>query len=262
MGSKRRLTPFLLNMAPAQFHTYREPFAGSAALFFALAPSRAVLSDINPELITFMRVLRRSPIELHLATEHLMVRYGDDYYAIRRVQPEQLSRLDRAARFFYLNRRGFNGIYRTNRSGIFNVPEGRNTGKIPGAARLAASSHALRSTSIRVDDFETAMAKACEGDFLYLDPPYLRPEGTSRYGTFGPGAMERRDIDRLGQAVLAADDRGVKIMASFDEKSGLDAAFPPSWQRRMVVGGQTLAASPLARGRAIESVVLNYAGAN
>lgn len=229
-GSKRQLVPALINYVPSDFDRYVEPFAGSACLFFALNPSTAVLGDQNRELLDTYDVVRRHPRLVARAVHSI----PDTPKAYLRVRNRDLSRLvpiDRAARFVYLNRHCFNGVYRTNRQGQFNVPRGRNTGKLPSEAMFYRCSVALRRVELRPVDFEECIADVRRGDFVYLDPPYAS-SARPRYGEYGYGSFDKQDLGRLLEALHLIDQRGGVFLLSYYRTRRLK--IPPHWHRRQI----------------------------
>lgn len=171
-GSKRKLLPRLREAIPDRFTRYVEPFAGSACLFFELHPERAVLGDINRELIeTFIEV--RDRVEGIIERLAQLRRSKRTYYRLRKLDPHSMPAADRAARFIYLNRFCFNGLYRTNRSGRFNVPYGgEKSGQLPSGKFLRECATALRGVTLTASSFEDTLRLVRKGDFVYLDPPY------------------------------------------------------------------------------------------
>jgi DNA adenine methylase len=172
-GSKRRLIPILRTYWKKQHRRYLEPFAGSACLFFALKPPRAILGDLNPELIsTYLEVKHRLNGVLDaLAT--LTPSAKTEYDRLRRINPAELEPSARAARFIYLNRFCFNGIYRTNLKGEFNVPfSGDRCGTLPKRELLANCSKHLKTARFLNGDFESVLEHAERGDLVYMDPPF------------------------------------------------------------------------------------------
>lgn len=170
-GSKRQLVPTLSQFFdPMRHERYVEPFAGSACLFFSLKPKKAILGDINGELIRTYRDVKYR--DKDVTTRLLRFRKSKKEFLRRRKSSRRsASRAHRAARFIYLNRCCFNGIYRTNRKGEFNVPYGgKRSGPIPTDLRNHA--RALRSAVLISGDFETVLAQTKPGDFVYLDPPF------------------------------------------------------------------------------------------
>lgn len=177
-GGKRQLLEHLLPLLPKRIKTYYEPMVGGGAVFFALARERrferAVLVDMNRELIeTYVAIKEDVAAVLHALGSHAKHHSQEYYYEVRGQSPRSLSAV--AARMIYLNRTGFNGLYRVNRSGTFNVPFGRYTNpKIVDEENLIACSRVLRDVTLLWQDFETEVSCRAEpGDAVYFDPPYL-----------------------------------------------------------------------------------------
>jgi DNA adenine methylase len=212
-GSKRKLLPLLLSCVPRPFTRYIEPFAGSACLFFGLRPHQAVLGDINAELLQTYCVLRDHPRLLWRAVMAFDANERQ-YYELRQEETARLKPLRRAARFLYLNRYCFNGVYRTNLDGRFNVPRGRDTGSVPSAPMFYRCSIALRCATLRVGDFEHCLRDVRASDFIYLDPPYVM---TSRRtsGEYGYGIFNDKDIDRLSDCIARIHSTGAAFLLSY-----------------------------------------------
>lgn len=221
-GSKRRLLPFLLACLPPGSPRYIEPFAGSACLFFAARPRVAILGDFNAELMNAYAVLAAHPRRLWRAVSALPLS-ASDYYALRAVDTAQSSAFDRAVRFTFLNRYCFNGVYRTNRLGNFNVPYGSRTGVFPSEAQFYRCSVALRAAELMCQDFSSSLGRAQDGDVVYVDPPYSTQRRA--YGEYGYGAFGQDDVDRLVAAILSAADRGATVLLSYTNDSVLTAAL-------------------------------------
>jgi DNA adenine methylase len=227
-GSKRKLLTELRACAARIAHErYIEPFAGSACLFFSLAPERAVLSDINKELIHFYRVLKAQPSLLWRATVRHKVN-ADTYYQLRSLSPASLERIERAARFLYLNRFCFNGIYRENKRGIFNVPFGAKTGALPSEAALVRASRLLRNALLINDDFSESIEYARPDTLYYLDPPYDYSGRLDR-GEFGSKTFRLGDLPRLVDLLEAIDRRGASFVLSYIDVPEL-ALIAERWQ--------------------------------
>ena len=218
-GCKRKLLPTLMSHVPAGFSRYVEPFAGSACLFFALRPARAVLGETNYELIEAYSTIRSHPrrVARRVAKWNKIER---QYYAVRRLSPPDLSLIDRAARFVYLNRFCFNGVYRTNRQGQFNVPRGKHTGKVPDEAAFYRCSVALRNADLRPVDFADCLNDVSRHDFVYLDPPYATTTRI-RYGEYGYHCFGEGDIERLVCSLSHIDDVGAVFLLSYSDTSRL-----------------------------------------
>lgn len=222
-GSKKQLLPVLERYWKDGFSRYIEPFAGSSCLFFHLEPESAILGDVNGELISALRAVRLDAPRVIECLRRL--RKGErSYYRIRRVNPDQLGLFESAARFLYLNSLCFNGLYRTNSSGHFNVPycpPGHKT--VPEHLLVEASKCLARATLVR-SDFEETVALAVEGDFVYLDPPYA----VSRrrvFSEYGPTLFGASDLRRLRRTLRALDRRGVKFVVSYADCSEARATF-------------------------------------
>ncbi len=181
-GGKTQLLPELLARVPANYNRYIEPFLGGGAMFFALEPSSGVIADSNPELINVYNCIAAN---VELVIEYLRNFKNEEeyYYKIRKLRFEDLSREYAAARTLYLNRTCYNGLYRVNKKGRFNVPFGRyKKPSICQAEILRAASKALKDCEIICGDYKAVLAKtAKQGDFIYLDPPYLP---VSKYADF------------------------------------------------------------------------------
>lgn len=212
-GSKRKLIPELLKQVPENFDRYVEPFCGSACLFFALRPKLALISDLNQDLIETYRVIRAHPRMVFRAVSR-MPRTDQFYYRIRSRQPTRLDEVEGAARFVYLNRNCFNGVFRTNRSGQFNVPRGSRGGQIPSQSHFFRSAIALRRADIVSGDFETVLPSIKKGDFVYLDPPYAKA-GSRRRGEYGYASFDTPDLERLQRCLSAIDGTGAVFLLSY-----------------------------------------------
>lgn len=197
-GGKGRLATEVLDRLPERIGTYFEPFLGGAAIFFALSNARrfqrAILTDKNAELVNVYRAVQQDVEKLIVELEQL-AHSEEAYYEIRAQRPRSL--IKRAARTIYLNRTGYNGLYRVNRSGDFNVPFGRyKSPKYCDPPRLRAASLALRDAEIFVADFEHVTQRATRGDAVYFDPPYVPVSRTANFTAyhrepFGPADQAR-----------------------------------------------------------------------
>lgn len=210
-GGKRSLVPRILEELPERIGTYYEPFVGGAAVFLALAGERrferAVITDKNEELINLYTVVQRDVDKLLRKLQQLQGKLSEaDYYEIRERKPR--SNVDRAARLIYLNKTGYNGLYRVNSSGGFNVPYGRyKKPTIYDPERLRAAAVALRDVTIEVADFEDACSEARKGDAVYFDPPYLPVSKTASFSAYHSDAFGLAEHERLAKLF----DRLVKL---------------------------------------------------
>lgn len=224
-GGKAKLAPVIVESAPPTFRAYHEPFLGAGAVFFALgnadARHEAFLGDANSDLIACYQAVRDETESLIAALERLAANYRSRdlegrtalYYEQRAGEPA--TAIERAARFIFLNRTCYNGLYRVNRSGQFNVPHGRyKNPRIVDADALRATAVALAGVELRAGDFEDACARAEPGDFVYLDPPYQPLSPTSSFTSYTRAAFDGSGQERLRDAFERLTSRGVAAMLS------------------------------------------------
>jgi DNA adenine methylase len=214
-GSKRKLLPHLRKYWQDDSRRYVEPFTGSACLFFDLTPSSAILADINHNLIETYSVLRDSPRELHEETKKIP-KTKEDYYLVRNQTLESLSRLEKAARFIYLNRYCFNGLYRTNLHGKFNVPYGgERSGNVPILEVFIAASEQLKKAQLVTGDFENIVSTNLKSDdFIYLDPPYA-VKNKKIFTQYDACSFGLDDLNRLSVLLDKIDSKGAKFVLSY-----------------------------------------------
>lgn len=217
-GGKRQLLPAILARLPQRIETYFEPFVGGGAVFFALAAERrfrrAVLSDRNPDLVDVYLALQSEVGDVIERLKRLRARHSEEeYYRVRAAKPR--GRAGRAARFIYLNRTGFNGLYRVNRSGQFNVPFGRYVNPtILDEPRLLAVAACLRDVEISAVDFAVSCARARGRDAVYLDPPYLPRSASSSFSAYYAEPFGAEQHARLARTFAELSERGVATLLS------------------------------------------------
>lgn len=217
-GSKRQLVDVLAACWSEDFDRYVEPFAGSACLFFHVQPKAALLGDSNAALInTYQQV--RDCVEEVIGRLREIPLGSDAYYMVRAADPEGASASLLAARFIYLNRFCFNGIYRTNKAGRFNVPYGGlKSGALPSDDELRAISKLLARVKFCVSDFAGTLAHCVPGDFVYLDPPYH--SSTSRiFSEYTADGFSCEDVRRLRDCLLDLDAKGVVFALSYADNA-------------------------------------------
>lgn len=256
-GGKNAMAPRLASLLPPTWGTYFEPMAGGAALFFFILPSKAILSDVNAELINFYRVLKVSFPELRRRLNKLAASQHA-YYAFRKSTPQ--GRVQRAVRFAYLNRLAWNGLYRVNRAGQFNVPIGdRLPDTMWSMADLSRASRALANATLKVGDFQEVVSRARKGDFVFFDPPY--PRGAKDKVGFNRYAVDffsTRDHELLATLVEELSKRRVKVMLTLANAAHLNELYPDSLRRRLVRSKALIACNGSDRRRVGELVLTNY----
>lgn len=216
-GGKTRLLKHLHSYFPQSFGTYYEPFLGGGAVFFAIvhrAEHGFVLADLNDELINAWWTVRDAPSDLLEALEAYRGRDTEaEYYAVR--DGEAPTRpVERAARFMYLNQTAWNGLWRVNRWGRFNVPWGARPFRGFDEAQLYAIGERLQGGEVRQADFRDILEEPGPGDFVYLDPPYLPVSDTSKFSGYTEKRFRAADLAELADACAALSARGVNWVLS------------------------------------------------
>lgn len=261
VGGKSQLLGGLDARMPSGFRRYFEPFVGGGALFFHRRPHTAVLSDLNQELIDcYLAIRDRLGEVLGVLRGHVYEK--DHFYAVREQEPADLSPAERAARTIYLNRVGFNGLYRVNSKGRFNVPFGRYANPlICDEDNLPACSAALRNADLRVAPFEETLAQAGPGDFVYLDPPYVPVSQTASFTSYVPGGFGLREQRRLAAELVGLHGRGARFLlsnADVPQARELYASLPiPGLRIDTILASRAINSRPDARGKVSELLVSN-----
>jgi len=236
-GGKRWLAPSLAPLVAARLtRTYIEPFGGGAALLLHLAPVRAVLGDVNGELIETFETVRTTP-EAVVRAVWRFSNTSECFYRVREVAPR--TAVGRAARFIYLNRTAWGGIYRLNGEGAFNVPFGSTGRGICRKHLILNAADALAGTRFVVGDFSKTIDVAGLGDVVYADPPYVG-RGPSREGSFARyhfPPFTWPDQERLAQCVHAAVDRGATVFVTARGDVGVEELYP-GWEATRLIRQQ------------------------
>ena len=221
-GGKRWLVASGRLPKPSKYSRLIEPFVGGGAIFFHLAPNRAVISDLNKDLIELYIVMRDSPGELYMEMQSHQSLHSDTYYyAVRENVPD--SAVGRAARFLYLNRTCWNGLYRVNLAGQFNVPRGTKDTVLFEGEDFSSFSRALKGADIRCSDFEKTINEAKEGDLLFVDPPYTVKHNINGFLKYNEKIFHWEDQVRLKHSIKRATRRGVYVvMTNADHESVRD----------------------------------------
>jgi len=193
---------------------YYEPFIGGAAVFFHIQPQAATLSDINKKLVDVYQIVQQNvELLIPLLKEHKNEK--EYFYRVRSLNPADLSPLEQAARLIFLNKTCYNGLYRENRGGRFNVPFGRyKNPKICDEQRLRTASAVLQGINLQEAEFDQAVSNAKPGDFIYLDPPYAPISATSNFTSYNRYNFLAADQRRLADTVHDLTARGCSVMLS------------------------------------------------
>ena len=219
-GGKRWLLKKLPEIFSIQFNNYYEPFLGSGAVFFHLCPKESVLSDVNEELINLFVQMRDYPQELAKQLEAHQKKHSKTYYYEIR-DKNYVSYMERAGRFLYLNRTCFNGMYRENKNGKFNVPVGTKDNCIYDIDKFEHYSNALKNAELMTCDFRDTIKKAGSGDLLFVDPPYTIGQAQQNsFIKYNSKLFSWNDQKDLCNEIVAARNRGVIIISTnayFDE---------------------------------------------
>jgi DNA adenine methylase len=217
-GGKTKFVQEILSRLPVlpPGATYYEPFLGAGAVFLAYAPQRAVLSDLNPDLVHTFTAVRNHPAEVVRRLYALHYRDTEDsYYRIREQFNRGGSACMQAARFIFLNQTSFNGIYRVNRQGQYNVPYGFKTDpNIPGKRDLESASVILKNAVIKLADYKQAVTNAAAGDVVYLDPPYPPLNGTSYFTHYTKERFASEDQIEVANTARKLCDRGCTVIVT------------------------------------------------
>ena len=265
-GGKSRLLGELLGRVPQDVRTYVEPFAGGAALFFAVASDaksgarkmkRALLVDKNAELVACYNAVKR---DVESVIKNLRsYRYDRDlFYEARAKNGAMLPDAERAARFLFLNRTCFNGLWRVNSRGQFNVPFGRyENPRICDEEGLKAASRALAIADIRLGDFSCVTRRLGPRDFVYFDPPYVPLTKTARFTSYVAEGFGAHDQVRLANELSALRDRGVCAMLS-NADTPQSRALYKEFAVHVVSAPRFINSNPAKRGAVGELIVTTW----
>lgn len=258
-GGKSRLVDAICALLPASIDTYFEPFVGGAAVFFALVRQgrckKAILSDQNPDLINVYEALKADVNGVIKALNRW--KYDEECYYRVRDKYKPKSPATQAARTIYLNKTGYNGLYRVNRSGEFNVPFGRYTNPtICDERNLRLVAECLKGVRLVVGDFEKICAKAKPGDAVYFDPPYLPVSETAYFTSYDRHPFGLAEHRRLAQVFSDLADRGVTAVLSNSDTPDTQSLFQ-QWSLELLQVPRAINSRASNRGPVSELLVVN-----
>lgn len=261
VGGKRQLMFELLKNMPKSYNRYFEPFIGGGALFFELQPQNGYISDMNEELINLYTVVKDDVYKLiddlnkHKVSKEyfLKIRNLD-----RTEKYNSLSDVKKASRFIYLNRTCFNGMYRVNSQGQFNVPFGNyKNPRIVDAENLINCSKLLKNTEICCADFSEILNKVQKGDFVYFDPPYVPLNETSSFTSYTKDGFDLDMQFKLRDVCDELDSMGVMFMLSNSDTKLVNELYS-SYEIKKVFASRAINANGNGRGKITEVLVRNY----
>ena len=261
VGGKRQLMFELLKNMPETYNRYFEPFIGGGALFFELQPQNGYISDMNGELINLYSVVRDDVYELidDLNKHEISKEYFLKIRNLDRTEKyNNVSDIQKASRFIYLNRTCFNGMYRVNSQGQFNVPFGNyKNPRIVDTENLINCSKLLKNTEICCADFSEILNKVQKGDFVYFDPPYVPLNETSRFTSYTKDGFDLDMQFKLRDVCDELDSMGVMFMLSNSDTKLVNELYS-NYKIKKVFASRAINANGNGRGKITEVLVRNY----
>ncbi len=242
--------------------SYFEPFVGGGAVFFDLLPEKSFLSDLNSELVTTYNVIKNDVDRLINSLKKF--KYEKDFFLkVRSAQPKQFPNVDIASRFIYLNRTCFNGMYRVNSKGEFNVPFGKYSNPlICDEQNLRRVSKVLEEVEIKCQDYKITVEFAKKGDFVYFDPPYYPINKTSSFTTYTKEAFLDKEQIELRDTYLKLHKRGCFVMLSNSNTPFINKIYSETAKHGIkineVLAGRSINSKVNLRGKITEVLVTNY----
>lgn len=265
-GGKRQLLPAIKEYIPQQFGQYYEPFIGAGAVLFSLQPKKSIINDTNGELINCYRVIKDNPEELlDLCQEHREKNSKEHFYSLReqdrRDDFQDRSPLERAARIIYLNKTCFNGLFRVNSSGQFNVPYGNYSNPViadPAVIKSVSAYLNQRDVRILEGDFAKAVSTARKGAFIYFDPPYHPISDTSSFTGYSANGFGEKEQVRLKELCDRLTERGCQVLVSNSSAPLIKKLYSaPNYEIVEVKASRAINAVASRRGRINELLIHN-----
>lgn len=254
-GGKRWLASRHASIFPENYNRYIEPFLGSGAVFFKLAPQKAILADLNKELIDTYRAIKN---DWHQVFSRLQIHHElfnkDYYYKIRNSKPANL--YDRAARLIFLNRTCWNGLYRVNLKGVFNVPIGTKVAVIQEDDDFEKISKFLKKAKLYNDDFAVIIDKARENDLIFVDPPYTVRHDNNGFIKYNEKLFSWDDQIRLRNALVRAKQRGAKVIMTNANHKSIQKLYKNNFELLTVNRNSVLSGKSEYRGTVSELIAV------
>ena len=267
-GGKRQLIPTLNQNLPESFGTYYEPFLGGGALLFHILSKKnsqkCSISDLNSDLVLAYTVIRDRPDALIISLKNHEKNYQTDsdsyYYSIRQSNPR--SEIEKTSRLIFLNRTCFNGLYRVNSKGKFNVPLGKYTNpNIVNEENIRSVSHILQSSKISINcrDFEAVLSDAKKGDLIYFDPPYQPVSTTANFTSYTNKNFIYDDLKRLAELCFKLDSKGCNVLLSNSDSNEVSDIFSSnSWKVTKIETNRSINSNSKKRTGHFELLIKNY----
>jgi DNA adenine methylase len=265
-GGKSKVLPQLQNLLPKDFNTYIEPFFGGGALFFYLRPKNGIINDVNESLMNLYSLVKEDPGTLikeldKITSEHLKLDEEDrkkNYYVLREEFNATKNALRKSALFIFLNKTGFNGMYRENSKGEFNIPFGRYTNpRILNEDTIRKTSELLKDIDIRSGSYKSAVKSTKIGDFVYLDPPYHPMSSTSSFTSYSKDDFVEKDQIELSEVFRELDKKGCFVMLS-NSNTPLIKELYKNYNIHEVQVARSINSKASGRSKISELVVTNY----
>jgi DNA adenine methylase len=268
VGGKSQLLSQLRKHIPSKFNNYYEPFIGGGALFFELEPERAFLNDLNSHLINTYKNVRDNLDELITELKKIETEYfilepeerKDKYYVKRREynQLKEENSAKKAALLIFLNKTGFNGMYRENPKGEFNIPHGRNgITSLYNEEQLKEASKLLKRSTLETHPYDVVISNAVEGDFIYLDPPYWPMTKTSNFTSYVGQDFVIEEQYILKNIIDGLKEKGCKVMLSNSNNDDVKKLYK-EYNIYEVSANRFINCKPSGRGKITELVITSY----
>ena len=267
-GGKRQLIPILNENLPKSFGTYYEPFIGGGALLFHILTERNAqkcsISDLNSDLVLTYTTIRDKIDELVSSLKNHEKNYQEDsktyYYSVRESNPK--SEIEKTSKLLFLNRTCFNGLYRVNSKGKFNVPLGRYTNpNIVNEDNLRSVSAILNTSKVAIKcrDFESVLRDAKKGDLIYFDPPYQPVSDTANFTSYTNKSFTYEDLNRLAELCLKLDSKGCKVLLSNSDSKEVAKIFSDKpWKINKIQANRSINSNSKKRTGHFELLIKNY----
>lgn len=264
-GGKRQLLDRISERMPQNYNNYFEPFIGGGAVLFELQPPNAVINDINAALINVYRIIANSPQEFIKNVRKLDSKMGDDgktyYYSLREYYNDKLMKeefdIELAALFVFINKHCFNGLYRVNGKGLFNVPYNNSKKESIDEESIMAVSEYLKKVTIKLGDFEEACCEAKKGDFIFLDSPYA-PLNPTSFESYTKEGFDVKSHERLAKLFDELTEKGCYCMLTNHNTEFINELYGNKGYRMDVVSVKRMINSDASKRIGEEIIICNY----